>query len=184
MRSPRRSRGSLAAAGSRRFLLVLALIAGACSSSPSASGSPTPSATAVASPSPTVSSVNGETPVPQRVLPPAPDLPVANLCSAPIATTADGNATPLLCASGAVNVQAWQFYASVSASILGLGLNPTRPQPDAGPGRERDVRRHRPQPRHQAGGGERLQARGHLLRLELRHRPIEGHLPLSSAGRR
>lgn len=118
----------MVAAGSRRFLLVLALIVGACSSSPSASVSPTPSATALASPSPTVSSVNGETPVPQRILPPAPDLPVANLCSAPITTTADGNATPLLCASGAVNVQAWQFYASVSASILGLGLNPTQGQ--------------------------------------------------------
>jgi hypothetical protein len=82
----------------------------------------------VASPSPTPSPVNGETPVPQQVLAPATDPPVANLCSAPITATADGNAGPLLCSSGAVNVQAWKFYASVSASVLGLGLNPTQGQ--------------------------------------------------------
>ena len=69
--------------------------------------------------------------MPQRVLPPAPDLPVAQLCSAAITTTADGNAGPLLCRSGAVNVQAWNFYASVSASILGLGLNPTEGQAES-----------------------------------------------------
>lgn len=63
-----------------------------------------------------------------RILPPAPDLPVAALCSAPIITSADGNATPLLCHNGAVNVQAWSFYANVSASVLGLGLNPTAGQ--------------------------------------------------------
>jgi len=107
----------------------MALIVGACSSSPSASTSPTPSPSpTIASPSSTPSSVNGETPVPQQVLPPAPDLPVANLCSAALTTTADGNATPLLCSSGAVNVQAWRFYASVSASVLGIGLNPTQGQ--------------------------------------------------------
>jgi hypothetical protein len=33
-----------------------------------------------------------------------------------------------LCHSSAVNVQAWRFYANVSASILGLGLNPTQGQ--------------------------------------------------------
>jgi hypothetical protein len=69
--------------------------------------------------------------VPQQVLPPAPDLPVAQLCSAQITTTVDGNATPLLCHSGAVNVQAWKYYASISASILGLGLNPTQGQAES-----------------------------------------------------
>jgi hypothetical protein len=63
--------------------------------------------------------------VAQQVLAPATDPPVGNLCTTPITATADGNATPLLCHSGAVNVQAWRFYANVSASILGLGLNPT-----------------------------------------------------------
>ncbi|HET7339456.1 MAG TPA: hypothetical protein VFK22_07905 [Candidatus Dormibacteraeota bacterium] len=89
------------------------------SSSPSVAPSPSPSA----SPSP-----GGETPVAKQVLAPATDPPVANLCSAAIATTADGNASPLICKSGAVNVQAWRFYATVSASVLGLGLNPTQGQ--------------------------------------------------------
>jgi len=66
--------------------------------------------------------------VPQQVLPPATDPPVGNLCSTPITAAANGNATPLLCHSGAVNVEAWKFYANVSASILGLGLNPTQGQ--------------------------------------------------------
>ncbi len=69
--------------------------------------------------------------MPQQVLAPAQDFPVAQLCSAQITTTADGNATPLLCHSGAVNVQAWQYYASISASILGLGLNPTQGQAES-----------------------------------------------------
>ena len=129
MRSRQRSRGSWAAAGSGRLFVVLALVAGGCSSTPTASATPTPSSSpAVASSSPAPSSVNGETPVPQQILAPAPDLPVANLCSAQLTTTADGNASPLLCSSGAVNVQAWRFYASVSASVLGIGLNPTQGQ--------------------------------------------------------
>ena len=62
------------------------------------------------------------------MLAPATDLPVASLCQTDIAFTADGNATPLLCKSGALNVQAWFFYKSVSASVLGIGLNPTEGQ--------------------------------------------------------
>lgn len=64
----------------------------------------------------------------REVLAPASDLPVANLCSAPITTSADGNASPLLCSSGALNVDAWRFYAAVSASVMGLGLNPASGQ--------------------------------------------------------
>jgi hypothetical protein len=69
--------------------------------------------------------------VPQQVLPPATDPPLGQLCSRPVTTTQDGNVTPLLCSSGAVNVQAWTFYSSISASILGLGLNPSPAQPQA-----------------------------------------------------
>jgi len=69
--------------------------------------------------------------VPSHVLAPATDPPVGSLCSAPIQSTADGNAGPLLCRGGEVNVQAWQFYADVSASILGLGQNPTAGQVQA-----------------------------------------------------
>ena len=54
------------------------------------------------------------------------------LCTTAIVVSADGNATPLLCKSGALNgalnVQAWRFYAGVSASVLGIGLNPTQGQ--------------------------------------------------------
>jgi hypothetical protein len=53
---------------------------------------------------------------------------MANLCTAPITFVADGTVTPLLCKSGALNVKAWQFYADISASVLGLGLNPTEGQ--------------------------------------------------------
>ncbi len=66
--------------------------------------------------------------MPAQVLAPASDLPVANLCSAQITITADGNATPLLCKSGAPNVQAWKFHAGVRATVLGLGLNPSEGQ--------------------------------------------------------
>ena len=69
--------------------------------------------------------------MPQHILPPAPDPPLAQLCSANLVTTADGNAGPLLCRSGAVNVQAWDYYSNVSASILGLGLNPTQGQAES-----------------------------------------------------
>lgn len=122
-----RSKESWAAAAS----LILFLTAACSSSSPSAqsSASPSPSPTTAAQPSPSPSS--GETPVDRQALPPATDLPVADLCSAPIQTTADGRATPLLCQSGSVNVLAWKFYSTISASILGLGLNPTQGQAES-----------------------------------------------------
>jgi hypothetical protein len=53
------------------------------------------------------------------------------LCSKSIVTAADGNASPLFCRSGALNVLAWKYYADISASILGLGLNPNEGQPQA-----------------------------------------------------
>ena len=90
--------------------------------SPSPSASPSPTATTAPS------AVGDETPVEKQVLAPASDPPVANLCQTQVTSTADGNVTPLLCKSGALNVQAWFFYKSVSASVLGLGLNPTQGQ--------------------------------------------------------
>jgi hypothetical protein len=53
------------------------------------------------------------------------------LCSKPITSAPNGNATPLVCSNGAVNVLAWKFYADISASILGLGLNPAPAQPQS-----------------------------------------------------
>jgi hypothetical protein len=110
-------------------LLVLLVFCG-CASQPAAQSSPsaTASATTGDQPTATPTASNDETPVARQALPPATDLPSADLCSKTISTTADGRATPLLCTSGAVNVLAWKFYASISASILGLGLNPTQGQ--------------------------------------------------------
>jgi hypothetical protein len=108
---------------------VAVVVLGACASSESASSSntPTPTPSAAATPSPSATP-GPETPVATQRLAPAPDLPIGALCSTQITVTADGNATPLLCRSGAVNVPAWRFYAEVSASVLGLGLNPTQGQ--------------------------------------------------------
>jgi hypothetical protein len=104
------------------------LLAAACGSSPTAtateSASAVPSATASAAPSAT----GDETSIETQVLAPASDLPVSNLCQTGVTFTADGNVTPLQCKSGALNVQAWFYYKSVSASVLGLGLNPTEGQ--------------------------------------------------------
>src|SRR5213083_550405 len=102
------SRGSLAAAASARLVVGLALGAVACSSeTPSATASPSPTPTAQARPSPSAVASSDETPVAQQVLPPATDQPVAKLCAKPIVTTADGNALPLACRNGALNVTAW-----------------------------------------------------------------------------
>jgi hypothetical protein len=57
------------------------------------------------------------------VLPPATVAPVAAECDIPVATSGDGNASPLLCPNGGVNVPAWKFYERISAPILALGRN-------------------------------------------------------------
>ena len=66
--------------------------------------------------------------MPAQVLSPAQGLPIGSLCSTQITVQADGNAAPLFCRSGALNVPAWRFYADISASVLGIGLNPTEGQ--------------------------------------------------------
>ena len=109
-----------------------------CASSQAASNpEPTPSPTATAtsptpSPSPTATASENPvpvgSPVPQQTLPPATERPVGQLCSAPIQVKADGNAAPLLCRGGEVNVIAWRHYADVSNTVLGLGQNPTQGQ--------------------------------------------------------
>ncbi len=74
------------------------------------------------------SAATDEVPVPRQVLPPATDPPNVDLCSKPVVTTSDGNVRPLQCSNGALNVQAWTYYSTISASILGLGLNPSPAQ--------------------------------------------------------
>ena len=132
MRSRPPSRGSWAAAGKCGALVVALLALGACTSEPAGlAPSPSPSPTVEASPTPSPSPSGEEVPVPSRVLPPATDPPVAKLCSTPITTTPDQNATPLFCHDGSVNVLAWAFYGAVGVSVMSLGLNPNNGQPQA-----------------------------------------------------
>lgn len=56
------------------------------------------------------------------VLPPATVHPVVKECSAQISDTQDGNITPLFCANGRLNVQAWDWYAHFFA-----GSSPDHP---------------------------------------------------------
>lgn len=113
-------------------VLVLVFVCGCTSSSQpraAASASPSPTVSPNPLPTPTESPTGDQgTPIAKQILPPAPDMPVAQLCSLTIQTTANGNAVPLFCKSGALNVQAWQFYATISAGVLSLGLNPTEGQ--------------------------------------------------------
>ena len=120
-----------------KLVVVAFVVVGtfACSSEPVATQQASPSpTTAASSPSPSPSpvvSANGApvgTPVPQQTLPPATERPIGQLCSTPIQTTANGNAGPLLCRGGEVNVLAWRHYAEVSNTVLGLGQNPTQGQ--------------------------------------------------------
>src|SRR5258708_18837810 len=104
----------------------------ACSSEPVATQQATPSPTAAASspsPSPSpVASDNGApvgTPVAQQTLPPATERPIGQLCSAPIHTTATGNAGPLLSRGGEVTVLAWRHYAELTNTPLAPAPNPT-----------------------------------------------------------
>jgi hypothetical protein len=111
---------------------VAAILLAACSSEPAGLvPSPSPSASVQASPSPSPSPSGDETPIESHVLAPATDPPVAKLCSTPITTTSDGQATPLFCHDGAVNVLAWAYYGAVGVSIMSLGLNPSSGQPQA-----------------------------------------------------
>ena len=124
---PRWSESWVAVASSAVVLLVCACSSGTAEAprSPSISAIPPATATAVATPS------SGEVSVARQVLPPATDPPVVDLCSKPVVNTADGNVVPLQCSTGALNVQAWTYYSTISASILGLGLNPSPAQPQS-----------------------------------------------------
>ncbi len=93
---------------------VAAMLSSCSWSSPSAiarSPSPVSSASPVASPSP----------VARQVLPPAKSLPVVALCAQPLATDQTGNAGPLLCSDGGLNVLAWRFYAPLAPKVLSAG---------------------------------------------------------------
>ena len=76
---------------------------------------PSPSRAPSSSPLPSSSAVA------RQVLPPAKSLPVVALCAQALATTSDGITGPLLCASGGLNVLAWQYYAPLAPRTLSAG---------------------------------------------------------------
>jgi hypothetical protein len=63
--------------------------------------------------------------VPAQVLSPARELPAVPLCSVAPVRTANGNVWPLFCRGGAINVQAWRFYAGLTPSVLAAGSKAT-----------------------------------------------------------
>ena len=54
-------------------------------------------------------------------LAPATTAPVTGECSARLEIGADGNAGPLTCAEGKLNIVAWQYYAKDSPLVMSLG---------------------------------------------------------------
>jgi hypothetical protein len=59
------------------------------------------------------------------VLPGAHNSPVKKECVVPVLLTEDGNAFPLLCHGGRVNVGAWLFYGQLRPSIMAMERNAT-----------------------------------------------------------
>jgi len=64
----------------------------------------------------------------REILPPQTTPPVSDECSEPLAYSADGNATPLLCPAGGVNRLAWNDYASNHLLVMQLGPNSSASQ--------------------------------------------------------
>jgi hypothetical protein len=96
-------------------LPALGLVTAACSSSPSNSATSTTSTT----------SGSGSA---DAILSPATTPPADKECTTAIATAADGTATPLQCADGAINTEAWRHYAAADSKMLGLGASATQQQ--------------------------------------------------------
>jgi hypothetical protein len=86
-------------------------------SEPSPAPSPSPTQVTYPSPSPPPAG----SPVPSQVLPPATVVPYVALCSAPLQVYQDGNAGPLFCQGGALNVAAWRFFAQLRPLVMSLG---------------------------------------------------------------
>jgi hypothetical protein len=59
--------------------------------------------------------------VARQVLRPARSLPLVALCSQPLTVYQDGNAGPILCSNGALNVSAWKYFVPLGPRVLGAG---------------------------------------------------------------
>ncbi|MGC1185695.1 MAG: hypothetical protein WBA31_11195 [Candidatus Dormiibacterota bacterium] len=54
-------------------------------------------------------------------LPPARKPPAVGECSVQLEFDGDGNASPLVCHNGAINILAWNYFATIDSPLLGLG---------------------------------------------------------------
>jgi len=89
---------------------------------PTATAAPTGAPTATATAEPSASPSRAATLAP-AVVPPAQGV---NECSLPLTRSADGNASPLFCGDGGINVPVWNFYASLHTQVMKLGYTATR----------------------------------------------------------
>ena len=108
------------------LLTGLALLIAGCASTP-APARPTapPSQTPAqqAAPPPTA------TPTPNPlILPPATTPSSVGICQQQLSFGADGDASPLFCQDGAVNVLAWRYFQSAYPAIFALGAYATPSQ--------------------------------------------------------
>jgi len=88
-----------------------------------------PSTTTTTTTTPPPSTTTTTTTVPALpVLPPATIPPVVGECSQQLTFDADGNASPVLCQNGEINVIAWRYYAQGNSSVMSLGPNATPSQ--------------------------------------------------------
>jgi len=98
----------------RGLTLITALgvsaLLGGCGSSTSPTSTTTSSTTTTTTPNLNLA-----------ILAPATVPPLVNECRQKLAYSFDGNASPLTCTSGGLNVLAWRFYASVGTSVMSLG---------------------------------------------------------------
>ena len=106
-------------------LVVLASVMGCTSPKPVVSVSPTVSSNASPgvgyklAPSPSPGPVG--TPVAAEVLAPAKVMPAVALCTTPVQVYQDGNAGPLFCRSGAINVAAWRWFENLRPAVMAAG---------------------------------------------------------------
>jgi hypothetical protein len=105
------------------LLLVLALALSGCAAAVTAATStPSPSAptsTPTAAATPTVSPLP-PTPAP-TAKPTAKPLPRVVACRLRLTVGQDGNAFPLFCSDGDVNLTAWDYFAPIDPRIMSLG---------------------------------------------------------------
>jgi hypothetical protein len=85
-------------------------------------GSSTPALGAGSSPAPTSPATQTPTTTAAAALPPAvvPPVPGVSECSVTLQVGADGNAGPLSCPDGGINVLAWNYFAKNHPLVLAL----------------------------------------------------------------